>query len=90
MARLTEIGLARLDSLRDYSPDPQKRGRVSNFRMRDKYLLSEVEKDSEFHIEQHSVLRSDWNKLIKKGWIEDLPFEHTMVIIGTDRPLYRD
>lgn len=89
MAILTERGLAKLDILRDYWPpqhDPPKR-RISSVKMRQKYLLLEVEKSPTFHIDQHSILRPDWNRLRDRGLIDTNP-ETPIVIESTDRSLY--
>jgi len=94
MAVLTGKGLAKLEILRDYWPperEPGKRYRFSHNKMRQKYLLSEVEKSPKFIVEQHSILRPDWDYLKAKGLIEDTTVEPTYIIQGDDtyRPLYR-
>ena len=95
MAHLTEKGLAKLETLRDlsnsylsfsHSTPPSK---FSSVKMHMKYLLQEIEKNSEFYIEQHSILRPDWNRLKDQRLIIDTSSEPTYVIEGTNRPLYR-
>lgn len=86
MAELTEKGKASLETLRDYWPE---RKHYSSVLMRRKYLLQEIEKNPEFHVEQHSILRPDWNKLKDGGLITDTTVEPIYVIEGTDKVLYR-
>ena len=70
MAKLTGKGLTKLETLRDYWPP---RPHFSSVKMRQKYLLREIEKDPGFYIEQHSILRKDWNRLKQvMDAIEDL------------------
>ncbi len=92
MAQLTEKGLASLEKLRDYFPEatyPSGRPRFSSIKMRQKYLLLGIEKDPKFLIEQHSILREDWEKLKKQGLIVDTTTEPIYVVEGTDKVLYR-
>lgn len=84
MAELTEKGLASLETLRDYWPE---RRHYSSVLMRRKYLLQEIEKNPEFLIEQHSILRTDWERLKKQGLIVDTTTESTIVVEGIERPL---
>lgn len=86
MAELTEKGKASLETLRDYWPE---RRHYSSVLMRRKYLLQEIEKNPEFLIEQHSILRPDWNKLKDQGYITDTTTEPVYVVEGTDKVLYR-
>ena len=86
MAQLTEKGLARLEVLRDYWPS---KPHYSSVKMRQKYLLLEVEKSPKFLIGQHSILRPDWNRLKDQGLIVDDTAEPIYVVEGTNRPLYR-
>jgi len=86
MAQLTEKGLAKLETLRDYWPP---RPHYSSVKMRQKYLLLEIEKNPKFLIEQHSILRKDWNRLKDQGLMVDTTIEPIYVVEGTDRPLYR-
>ena len=86
MAQLTEKGLAKLETLRDYWPS---RPHYSSVKMRQKHLLQEIEKSPKFLIRQHSILRPDWNRLKDQGLIIDTTVEPVYVVEGTDRPLYR-
>lgn len=86
MAKLTEKGLTKLETLRDYWPP---KPRYSSVKMRMKYLLKEIEKNPDFHIEQHSILRPDWNRLKDQGLIVDTTDEPIYVVEGTDKVLYR-
>lgn len=86
MAQLTEKGLAKLETLRDYWPP---KPHYSSVKMRQKYLLGEIEKNPEFLIEQHSILRRDWNRLKDQGLIVDTTVEPIYVVEGTDKVLYR-
>lgn len=86
MAQLTEKGLAKLETLRDYWPP---RPHYSSVKMRQKYLLGEISKTPEFRIGQYSILRPDWNRLKGQGLITDATVEPVYVVEGTDRPLYR-
>ena len=86
MAQLTEKGLAKLETLRDYWPP---RGQGASAKVIQRYLLLKVEEGPEFHIDQHSMLRPDWNRLKDQGLMVDTTVEPIYVIEGTDRPLYR-
>jgi len=86
MAQLTEKGLAKLETLRDYWPP---RPHYSSVKMRQKYLLLEIEKSPKFLIEQHSILRKDWNRLKVQGLIVDTATEPIYVVEGTDKVLHR-
>lgn len=77
MAELTGKGLTKLEKVQDYFPP---KGRVYSLKMRQKYLLQEVYKDSNFSIDPSSILRLDWNKLIDQGLITDSPTEEVCVI----------
>ena len=83
MAKLTDKGLAKLETLRDYWP-PRGRGASAKTTLR--YLLLKVEDSPEFIIDQHSMLRPDWNRLKDQGLIIDATVEPIYVIEGTDRP----
>ena len=85
MAELTEKGLAKLETLRDYWPP---KPHYSSVKMRQKYLLKEIEKNPEFVIDRRSILRPDWNRLKDQGLILDTSVEPSHVIEGIDRPLY--
>ena len=69
MAQLTEKGLAKLETLRDYSAPPTDPASYAKLCM--KYLLQEIEKNFEFYIKQHSTLRPDWDKLKDQRLIID-------------------
>jgi len=86
MAQLTEKGLAKLETLRDYWPP---RPHYSSVKMRQKYLLKEIEENPKFLIEQHSILRPDWERLKKQGLIIDTTIEPVYVVEGTEKVLYR-
>ena len=86
MAKLTDKGLAKLETLRDYWPP---RGKGASAKMTQRYLLLKVEDSPEFIIDQHSMLRPDWNRLKDQGLIIDATVEPIYVIEGTDRPLHR-
>lgn len=87
MAELTDKGLARLEILRDYWPE---RKHYSSILMRNKYLLQAIEKNPEFLIEQHSILRPDWERLKKQDLIVDTTSEPIYVVEGTDKVLHRE
>ena len=87
MAKLTGKGLTKLETLRDYWPP---KGKGASAKMTQKYLLLKVEEGPEFHIEQHSMLRPDWNRLKDQGLIVDSTVEHIYVVEGTDKVLYRE
>ncbi len=72
MADITGKGLTKLEKIRDYFP-PE--GQYSSVKMRQKYLLQEVQKDPNFSIEPSSILRPDWDKLVGQGLITDSSYE---------------
>jgi len=86
MAKLTEKGLAKLETLRDYWPS---KPHYSSVKMRQKYLLKEIEENPKFLIEQHSILRPDWERLKKQGLMVDTTTEPIYTVEGTERVLYR-
>lgn len=86
MAELTDKGKASLETLRDYWPE---RKHYSSILMKRKFLLQKVEENPEFLVEQHSILRPDWNRLKDHGLIVDTTTEPVYVVEGTDKVLYR-
>ena len=87
MAELTEKGKTKLEILRDYWPP---KPHYSSVKMRQKYLLKEIEENPKFLVEQHSILRPDWERLKKQGLIVDTTVEPIYVVEGTDKVLYRE
>ncbi len=87
MAQLTEKGLASLEKLRDYFPEatyPSGRPRFSSIKMRQRYILLEVEKSPEFLIRPASILRPDWTKAKDQGLIVETTVEPICVVEGTE------
>ena len=77
MTKLTGKGLTRLEKIGDYFP-PE--GQHYSIKMRQKYLLQEVQKDPNFSIEPSSILRPDWDKLVDQGLITESSYEEECIL----------